>query len=307
MITVSNISYRYRDSDTQVLNGISLEIKKQSIFGLLGPNGAGKTTLISLLTGLLSPQRGDISVLGRRFSTNAKWIKSQSAYVPQGYAFYPNLTAQENLAFFAGVQGLTKTAIHSRVQYCLDFCQLNDVRTQIAAQFSGGLKRRLNLAIGLLSDPHILYLDEPTVGIDPQSRSFILSQLEQLRTEGKTVIYTSHYMDEVEQVCDDLAIIDRGKLLVTGSLQKLRTEHAPQCRIRTDQPLSASQIDQLKQHYTFDAQGHQLTFQGIDDYPTCAALGQMIERYGLRIDAMTFGESSLEDIFLGLTHRKLRD
>ncbi len=307
MISVSAVNYQYRGRNALVLDGISLEIKKQSIFGLLGPNGAGKTTLISLLTGVLAPQSGTLSVMGRSFPSDAKWIKSQSGYVPQGYAFYPNLTAQENLAFFAGIQGLHGNQMQTRIQYCVDFCQLSDVRNQLASQFSGGLKRRLNLAIGLLTDPQILYLDEPTVGIDPQTRTFILTQLEHLRAQGKTIIYSSHYMDEVEQVCDHLAIIDRGKVLATGSLQSLRAQQTAQCCIRLDQPLLPPQLDELAQQYRVIAQGCQLRFQGIDEYSACVTLGEKLARYGRRINAVTFGESSLEDVFLGLTHRSLRD
>ncbi len=313
MITVSALNYRYRGSDKLVLDNINLEIEKQSVFGLLGPNGAGKTTLISVLTGLLSPQGGSVSVMGYQFPADSRRIKSLNGYVPQGYAFYPNLTAGENLQFFAGIQGLCGKKKQARIQYCLDFCQLNDVVKQPSSQFSGGLKRRLNLAIGLLTDPEILYLDEPTVGIDPQSRTFILEQIGQLRDQGKTVIYTSHYMEEIEQVCDHLAIIDNGKVLISGTLSDLQGQQTPQCRIGIDQPLSEQHFAELSERYSVvmphaDTQlPCELIFKEIHQYRDCLDLTQKLEEYGVHICSVSFGKTNLEDIFLNLTHRELRD
>ena len=231
MIRVEGVSFRYPGAERDSLQGVSLTIPTGSLFGLIGPNGAGKTTLISLITGLLPLQTGSITLDGD--GNHGKSI----GYIPQEYAFYPNLSARENLEFFAGVQGLKGAECQRRIRDCLAFCQLETVANQRAGRFSGGLKRRLNIAIGLLKDAPILFFDEPTVSIDPQSRAFILGQIQVLRERGKTILYTSHYMEEVEQLCDHLAIIDHGQLLCQGTLAELGVtgEGAGKSRHRLEQ------------------------------------------------------------------------
>lgn len=212
MIEIKDLSFSY--AKEKVLNHIDLTIDKGELFGLLGANGAGKTTLISILNGLQKEYEGAVFVDGMKLKTSLKKIQTISSLVPQSLAFYPNLTAYENLEFFGSLYGLSGIKLKEKIGYALEITSLKKVVNQKAVNYSGGLKRRLNIAIGLLNEPRILYLDEPTVGIDPQSRNYILQMIKKINQEKKmTVIYTSHYMEEVEFLCDRVCIIDKGKVL----------------------------------------------------------------------------------------------
>lgn len=208
MIKVTNVVKQY--GDLKALDALSLEIKKGTIFGLLGVNGAGKSTLLSILNGLTPIDSGAIEVFGLDLKKNIKKIKKISSIIPQNFAFYEQLTVKENLEFFKNVQNGTfesfEKAIHVNA--------LGDILTQKASTLSGGQKRRLNIAIGLLNNPKIIYFDEPTVGIDPKSRNEILESIKSYKKFGITVVYTSHYMNEVEMICDEVAIISHGKLVI---------------------------------------------------------------------------------------------
>ncbi|MCL2589774.1 MAG: ABC transporter ATP-binding protein [Betaproteobacteria bacterium] len=222
MIRLDNLRYRYRPGVPLALDGVSVSIARGSIHGLLGPNGAGKTTLISLLAGLLVPQEGCIVVDGEPLNDWRAARLNAIALVPQDYAFYPMLTVAENLAFFAGVQGLPRRERQCQCAKALAFSRLETVANQRAGELSGGLRRRLNLAVGLTGEPEILLLDEPTVGVDSQSRRFLLEAVRQFAATGRTVLYTSHYMEEVEAVCTDVSIIDHGKVLLAGSAAEVK-------------------------------------------------------------------------------------
>ncbi|HEY3644607.1 MAG TPA: ABC transporter ATP-binding protein [Gammaproteobacteria bacterium] len=221
MIEIRDLHFRYPGAARDALQGLSLQVRDGSLFGLLGPNGSGKTTLISLLTGLLRPSAGEVRIGGEASPGGAPAAQAISALVPQEYAFYPRLTVAENLRCFGGVLGFGGTDLKSRIEEVSGIAGLQDFSTKRAEHLSGGLKRRLNLAIGLLNRPRLLFLDEPTVGIDPQSRAFILEAIKRLNAGGATVIYTSHYMDEVEQLCDTIGVLDEGSLLAHGSLAEL--------------------------------------------------------------------------------------
>ena len=218
MIEIRDLRFRYPGATRDALAGLTLQVRDGSLFGLLGPNGSGKTTLISVLTGLLQASTGEARIGGEALPGAARAI---SALVPQDYAFYPRLTVSENLRCFGGVLGLQGAELRSRIDDVCAVAGLQDFLGKRAEQLSGGLKRRLNLAIGLLNRPRLLFLDEPTVGIDPQSRAFILEAIKRLNAGGATVIYTSHYMDEVQQLCDSIGVLDEGKLLSQGSLDEL--------------------------------------------------------------------------------------
>ncbi|MDR1349219.1 MAG: ABC transporter ATP-binding protein, partial [Zoogloeaceae bacterium] len=227
MIQLEHLRYRYRPDRPWALEDVSLVIRRGGICGLLGPNGAGKTTLIALLAGLIAPQEGRVTL-----ARDAK-----IAVVPQDYAFYPMLSVAENLDFFAGVQGCSRAERRTRCADALAFACLEAVAQRRADELSGGLRRRLNLAIALTSAPNLLLLDEPTVGVDPQSRRFLLTAIRQFAAAGGTALYASHYMEEVEAVCSEVAIIDCGKLLVAGTLAEVKHGGTPALTLETDMPL----------------------------------------------------------------------
>ena len=219
MIKISNLFKKYNND--YALKDINLEIKRGTIFGLLGANGAGKTTLISILVGLNSANSGEITIDNRDIKEELAYIQSISSIIPQNLAFYPTLTTKENLEFFGGMLGLRGAKLKSRIEFVVNTTKLSDYYNKQAKTYSGGLKRRLNIAIGLLSNPKIIYLDEPTVGIDPQSRNFILESIKDMREDNRVIVYTSHYMQEVEFLCDEIAIIDHGEIIKQGSLNSL--------------------------------------------------------------------------------------
>ena len=222
LIEVDGVAKRYRHADSPALDGVKLSIGERQIYGLLGPNGAGKTTLISILLGLVRRDAGHVRVGGHDMDAALPAIRALCGLAPQDYGFYPTLTVEENLRFYAAAGGLTGAALKQAMAFALDTAQLGEHRRKRAQALSGGLKRRLNLALALLHSPKILVLDEPTVGVDPQSRAFILDVIRRLRDErGVTVLYTSHYMDEVQQVCDRIAILDHGRVLAEGTLREL--------------------------------------------------------------------------------------
>ena len=208
-VRIEGLSFRYPDRDEPALDQVTLDIPGGGVFGLLGPNGAGKTTLIAVLTGQLRAASGHFTLDGR------------TGLVPQEYALYPMLTCRENLRFFAAVQGLQGERLRQRIESVATFARIEGVMARRAGQLSGGLKRRLNLAIGLLTEPEVLLLDEPTVGVDPQSRAFLLESIRSLAAPGRTIVYTSHYMEEVQAICDRVAVLDAGRVLVSGTLTEL--------------------------------------------------------------------------------------
>jgi len=205
--------YRYPGQDQDALCGIDLTLERGEAIGLLGPNGSGKSTLISLLTGLRQPQQGTITI-------NIQ-DRRRVAWVPQEYAFYPDLTCRENLRFFVAMLSLQRDEAKRRIEAAIETCRLGEFVERRAQHCSGGVRRRLNLAIALLQQPDILLLDEPTVGVDPQSRAFLLERVRELVAAGTTVLYATHYMEEVSAVCSGILLLDHGKILAEGSLANL--------------------------------------------------------------------------------------
>jgi ABC-2 type transport system ATP-binding protein len=212
---------RKRFGDIQAVNGVSFEIASGESYGLLGPNGAGKTTTISIVAGLLEADAGEAIVAGRRLTTKSVAAKAAIGFVPQDLAIYPDLTAHENLSFFARLYGLSAKQAHARTEEVLEVIGLSERANDQAKTYSGGMKRRLNIGIGLLHEPRLLILDEPTVGVDPQSRNAILESVEQLGERGMAVLYTTHYMEEAERLCDRVGIIDHGELKAEGTREEL--------------------------------------------------------------------------------------
>lgn len=211
----------YKDAEMYSLDNFSLDIKEGQIFGLLGPNGAGKTTLISILCGLVKPTSGNFTIDSLTYSKNSDEIKKIIGVVPQEYALYPTLTARENLLYFGSMYGLKGSDLKEKVIDSLDFLGLLKFADKRIETFSGGMKRRVNLIAGILHNPKILFLDEPTVGVDVHSKNVIIDYLKQLNTTGTTIIYTSHHLSEAQDFCTDIAIVDRGIIYAEGTPKDL--------------------------------------------------------------------------------------
>ena len=221
LIEISGVSKVYPRAPAPALDRVTLAIPDACIFGLLGPNGAGKTTLLSVLLGLVRKDAGTGQIAGHDMDRELPAIRRLCGFAPQDLAFYPMLTVDENLRFYAAAGGLSGALLRERIRSAVDTGLLREHLDRRADELSGGLKRRLNLALSLLHAPRILFLDEPTVGLDPQSRAFILDVIRALRDRGLTVVYTSHYMDEVQQICDRIAVLDHGRVLAEGRLSEL--------------------------------------------------------------------------------------
>jgi len=226
MIQIDQLSKKYKGADKFSVVDLSLEIKESEIFGLLGPNGAGKTTLISMLSSLLKPTSGSFTIDGLDYKTNTRQLKQLIGIVPQEYALYPTLTAFENLSYFGSMYGLKGKALTNDINEQLQLLGLADFGKKKIKTFSGGMKRRINLIASMLHHPKILFLDEPTVGVDVQSRNVIIEHLKQLNAQGTTIIYTSHHLNEAEQLCNRVAIIDNGSIVCKGKPVDLINQHA---------------------------------------------------------------------------------
>lgn len=298
IVTVSNVRHRYRGADRDALAGVSLSIEAGSCFGLLGPNGAGKSTLLGLLTGAIKLQDGEIEIMGASVRTDLPAVRAASAIAPQELAFYPALTGRENLEFFAGVQNVEGALRKTRIAEASAACQLDDVLDRRAETYSGGLKRRLNLAIALVAAPRILYLDEPTVGIDARSRALIVEAIATLKRSGVTIIYISHYMEEVEALCDAVAVIDRGKLIALERTEALVRRGAERrLRVTLAAPLDESARPGLAPAQWLDASRFDVLLEGD------AALEGWLARTraaGGHVARLDYGASKLETIYLGL-------
>jgi ABC-2 type transport system ATP-binding protein len=221
IIQINQLSKKYKDAEMYSLNNFSLSVTQGQIFGLLGPNGAGKTTLISMLCGLIKPTSGSFVINNLTYAENSNEIKKIIGVVPQEYALYPTLTARENLMYFGSMYGLKGDNLKEKIIESLDFLGLLKFADKRVETFSGGMKRRVNLIAGILHNPKILFLDEPTVGVDVQSKSAIIEYLKQLNKNGTTIIYTSHHLSEAQDFCTDIAIIDRGQLYAQDTPENL--------------------------------------------------------------------------------------
>lgn len=221
IIEIQSLSKKYKNADVFSVNNLSLEINKGEIFGLLGPNGAGKTTLISMLCGLIKPTSGDFSINGYNYANDAHAIKKIMGVVPQEYALYPTLTARENLMYFGSMYGLKGKTLKQKINDSLDYLGLLKFADKKIDTFSGGMKRRINLLAGQLHDPSVLFLDEPTVGVDVHSKAVIIDYLKQVNQSGTTIIYTSHHLAEAQDLCSHIAIIDNGEIMIKGTPQEI--------------------------------------------------------------------------------------
>lgn len=306
MLHIDKLSFRYPTADVAALCDVSLEARRGEVLGLLGPNGAGKTTLIAHLSGQLAVQQGDITIDQQTLAAVRAQKPTCVAVAPQEYAFYPSLSVTENLACFAGVGTLTGREQKTRITECLAFAQLERYARVHADRLSGGLKRRLNLAIALLHRPELLLFDEPTVGVDPQSRAFLLQAIQQLAQDGCAVIYTSHYMEEVQAIAARVVILDHGRVLAQGALHDLLNTSGTQLQLA----VVGDELERLKAVLTpFGEVSH----QGTDVQITLASrhsFAQVIaavDAAGLVPSQVRFGDADLEQLFMSLTHHSLRD
>lgn len=220
-LQASGLTKTYRGGDRPALDGFNVEIGEGDIFGLLGPNGAGKTTAISVMSTLFRPTTGSVKIFGADTRQQAAKVREMIGLVPQEIALYRQLTARENLRYFGRLYGLTGKGLARRIDECLDFVGLSAKGDQRVDAYSGGMKRRINLAVGILHRPKLLFLDEPTVGIDAQSRDMILARLATLNQSGTTMVYTTHYMEEAERLCAEVAIMDSGRVISLGKPKEL--------------------------------------------------------------------------------------
>ncbi len=230
-IHIQDLTKYYRGNQEPAVDKVSMDVSEGQIFGLLGPNGAGKTTMIRILCGLLTPTGGTVTVGGYALDKDIHKIRRIIGVVPQEIALYPTLTARENLLVYGGICGLKKNELKEGINRWLSVFGLEKSRHQQVGRFSGGMKRRLNLIAGLLHNPQILFLDEPTVGVDVQSKNVIIENLMEINRLGATIVYTSHYLEEAENLCSHLAIIDEGRIIARGTLNDIRKAHNTESRL----------------------------------------------------------------------------
>lgn len=224
-VSISDLSFGYKGQTKKNFSHFSLQIPKGERFGIFGPNGAGKTTLMNLMTGLLDYESGSVKILDKEIKNQRKAINKIAGFVPQDFSFYHELSPKENMEFFGAWSGLSKQQINDKIRELLEILGLWDVRNKPVQKFSGGMKRRVNLAIAVMHEPEILFLDEPTVGVDVQTRHAMISYLKELNAKGTTLVYTSHQLSEAEDLCETIALIDEGKIIANDSLPKLLKEH----------------------------------------------------------------------------------
>ena len=272
--------------DLRAVDDLSFELEAGEVFGLLGPNGAGKTTAINMAVGLLEPDEGVVRFAGETFDRDPREAENRQALglAPQSIALYEQISGADNLRFFGRLHGLKGSDLEERVAACLDFADLTDVRKKAVSKYSGGMKRRLNLAVAIIHDPDLVLLDEPTVGVDPQSRNAIFDRVEQLRDDGKQIVYTTHYMEEAQRLCDRVAIMDRGRLMALDTVRALIEAHGGPGK------LAVQTGDKESIHDTTDPLG---------------TLAELQERE--TVEHFQYRPPDLETVFLNLTGRALRD
>ena len=297
IISISGLAHCYDLNADYALKGIDLDIVRGSCLGLLGPNGAGKSTLINILNGVIPLQQGEIRLNGDSAKVTQKQLRRTSSIAPQELAFYPRLTVQENLSFFGGAFGLSGASYRAQEDQAVSACKLASLMKRPAGRISGGEKRRLNLAIALLNDPDVLFLDEPTVGIDSQSRRTILDAIIDINRDGKTIVYTSHYMEEVETICDHVAIIADGRIVLNSPISRLiHQSETPRARISVTSP-----IDETHQQLLSGMQMEMLTPRELSIVVTNSAdlssILAKLHQIGLTIDRVSYGNGKLDDVY----------
>jgi ABC-2 type transport system ATP-binding protein len=312
ILTADNLHKHFEE--VKAVQGVSFQIAEGEIYSLLGPNGAGKTTTISTLTGLIRPTEGDAEIAGSSVVKDANEVKKAIGVVPQEIALYGTITARENLAFWGRMYGLSGAALKEGIDRALDVAGLADRARDKVETFSGGMKRRLNIAVGLLHRPRIIFMDEPTVGIDPQSRRRILDTVVELNARGMTVLYTTHYMEEAEELSHRIGIIDHGKLIAQGSLAELTDLVGEHDTIRLsldtgERPVEdlAKEVAGLSGVLAAHGEAEGMLVQAADANAVLPAVLTHLAGAGAQVRSLAIEEPNLEAVFLHLTGRALRD
>jgi ABC-2 type transport system ATP-binding protein len=309
ILKIENLTKKF--GDFTAVDNIDLSIKEGEIYGLLGPNGAGKSTTINMICGLLSISKGSISILGKDSRKNSKFAKSNIGVVPQDIAVYEDLTCYENVKFFGSLYGLRGEILKNRVEEALEFVGLSDKQKSFPAQFSGGMKRRLNIACALVHKPKLIIMDEPTVGIDPQSRNHILQSVKRLNEQGCTIIYTSHYMEEVEQICNKISIIDHGKVIAEGTKEELKAivsdKNSVEVTVANPDAINEEDIMKIKGVTGVVIDDSKAKIDSVKEINNLDKIILYFTDNKIAIKNLESKVPDLETVFLTLTGRKLRD
>lgn len=297
--------------DFIAVDNITMSVKEGEIFGFLGANGAGKSTAINMIASLLRVTKGEIEVLGKNIAKHDKFAKMNIGIVPQDMAIYEDMTTYENVHFFAGLYGLRGAQLKERVIEALEFVGLGDKHKIYPRNFSGGMKRRLNIACAIAHRPKLLIMDEPTVGIDPQSRNYILGSVKKLNEMGCTIIYTSHYMEEVEEICTRIAIIDHGKIIAEGTKGQLKAIITNQknigIEVRSAENLDRSKLAGIVGVNQVEVEDRIIKITSDSEVNNLNRIIQQLMADDIEIRSVEEHEPSLETVFLTLTGRSLRD
>ncbi|WP_211658195.1 ABC transporter ATP-binding protein [Phytoactinopolyspora halophila] len=295
----------------QAVDDVSLSIDPGETYGLLGPNGAGKTTAISMIAGLLEPDSGTVTVAGTQIKPRSTQGREAIGLVPQDLAIYPDLSAEENLMFFASLYGMSKRDARARADEVLEVIGLADRRKERTSKYSGGMKRRLNIGIGLLHSPRLLILDEPTVGVDPQSRNAILESVEALSGGGMAVLYTTHYMEEAERLCDRIGIIDSGRVVAEGTTEQLISRVGENDRVRIEVTGSVDaaigHIRDISGVVEASTEDHAIVVMADDGSRHLPAVINHLVDGGAQVGSIEVTRPDLEAVFLHLTGKALRE
>ncbi|WP_291581903.1 ABC transporter ATP-binding protein [Clostridium sp. UBA6640] len=308
-IEIKNLVKRYKGNTA--VDNVSFHIEKGELFGLLGPNGAGKSTTISMLSGILQPSAGNIYINGNDVVEKNIIVKKILGLVPQDIALYPTLSAKENLMFWGKMYGVPKMALKNRVSEVLQIVGLEERKNEMIKNYSGGMKRRINIGAALLHNPEILIMDEPTVGIDPQSRNHILETVKKLNQEGMTVIYTSHYMEEVEYLCNQIGIMDKGKLIAFGNKDDIKKTviNKEKIEIKLSQitPVIGETIKEFPSVEELIIKDRDITIYSKGNGELLEDIISITNKAEIKILSINIEEPNLESVFIHLTGKALRD
>lgn len=309
IIEIKDLVKKY--DDFVAVDNVNLSIEEGEIFGLLGPNGAGKSTVINVICGLLNANSGEVRAFDKELKKNFNYIKSNLGLVPQNLALYSNFTAYENIKLFAELYGLRGQELKDKIEEALEFTGLLEMKDKKAEKFSGGMMRRLNMACAIVHKPKLIIMDEPTVGIDPQSRNHILESIKELNRRGTTIIYTSHYMEEVEAICHRVAIMDHGKIIVEGTAEELKsivdTNKVLSLTVNDLGKINLEELKKINGIISIDIEENTLIITSKKEVHNLDLIISNCAKKEVKIRDIGYRDITLETVFLSLTGRSLRE